>query len=332
MSKEHVNKFRRLGPQFMQDLMGSDKEKNKKERLLFRLTDLVKNDNSLSLEIRNNYINIYYRGGSLLKLSAVGNKTHTYKPFFEIKYADEKDTFIKKLPPKISSPDDLGCWLDNFSRLKSVMDSWFFDHPKMEREFQQMVIWENNNSSIARSTDYFIIDIEYDNRKGGRFDMIAVQWDSDGRARKLQAEYRPKLCFVEMKYGDAALDGESGMIKHVEQWEKYLTLPNIKEIKSEMLTLFQQKRDLGLIAGLEGNRNNVENLSDGIDCFFLLANHDPSSRKLKKIIEELKQIKIPGVEIKFCASNFMGYGLYKENVINIDKFQERYNGQIYSKG
>ena len=99
-----------------------------------------------------------------------------------------------------------------------------------------------------------------------------------------------------------------------------------------MLKLLQQKRDLGLIAGLEDNPNDIKNFSDEIECIFLLTNHDPSSRKLKKIIEELKGIKFPGVEIMFCASNFMGYGLYKENVINIDKFQERYSGQIYSKG
>jgi len=34
-----------------------------------RLLDLVKKDSSLCLEIRKDYINIYYRGGNLMKLS-----------------------------------------------------------------------------------------------------------------------------------------------------------------------------------------------------------------------------------------------------------------------
>lgn len=107
---------------------------------------------------------------------------------------------------------------------------------------------------------------------------------------------------------------------------------NKKYIKKEMLNLFQQKRDLCLIAGSKDNPNEVKSFSDEIDCIFLLANHDPEKSGLKEVIDKLGQIEIPCVEIKFCASNFMGYGLYKENVINIDKFQERYNTQIYSKG
>ncbi|MBI4679953.1 MAG: hypothetical protein HY753_01755, partial [Nitrospirae bacterium] len=215
MSAVDGNKFRRLSEQFKQDLTESDKKRNEGEGLLFPLTSLINNDHSLSLEIRNNYINIYYRGGNLLKLSEV--KEQTYKPFFEKKYADEKDTFLKRLPSEITSSEDLECWLEKFPKLKSVMDSWFLKHPKLEREFQQMVVWENNNSSIAKSTDYFIADIEYV-IGDARFDMVAIQWDSDPYARKLQS-YSPKLCFIEMKYGDAALNGNAGMLKHVEHWK-----------------------------------------------------------------------------------------------------------------
>lgn len=93
MRKANVNKFRQLSPQFMQDLMDSDKEKNKEAGLLFPLKDLVKNDNSLSLEIRYNCINIYYRGGNLLKVSQCKNKEHTYEPFFDPNYARGKDIF-----------------------------------------------------------------------------------------------------------------------------------------------------------------------------------------------------------------------------------------------
>ena len=323
MSNANSNKFRCLSPQFMQDLS------DKKEGLLFPLKDLVKNDNRLSLEIRNNYINIYYRGGNLLKLSEV-NK-HCYKPIFNVKYSRKTD-IIDGLPKEISSKSQLAMWLERFPGLKSEMDSWFSKYPKFEREFQQTVVWENNNSSIATSTDYFIVDIEYANTKGGRFDMVAVQWDSNASARKLQSEYLPKLCFIEMKYGDSALSGKAGMFEHVKQWSKYLSQEeNTKYIKAELLKLFQQKRELGLIDGLKVNPE-VPRFFYDIDCIFLLANHDPEKSGLKEIMEKLGKLKIDGVEIKFCASNFMGYGLYKENVINIDKFQERYSGQIYSKG
>ncbi len=332
MSNANVNKFRQLSPQFKQDLMDSDKGKNKDAGLLFPLKDLVKNDKSLSLEIRDNYINIYYRGGSLLKLMEV--RKHCYKPTFNVKYSRKKD-ILQGLPKEISSESRLAMWLEIFPKLKSEMDCWFSRHPKLEREFQQMVVWENNNSSIAKSTDYFIADIEY--VKGdARFDMVAIQWDSDRHARRLHS-YSPKLCFIEMKCGDAALNGTAGMLEHVRHWKDYLSQEKNKEsIKAEMLKLFQQKRDLCLIAGLKDNNNEVKSFSREIDCIFLIANHDPGKSGLKGIINKLSQenqkmkIENPGVEIKFAVSNFMGYGLFKQNVIPLENFQELYKDQIYS--
>jgi hypothetical protein len=318
MSNASDNKIRQLNRQFMQELKGG---------LLSPLLKKVINDHSLSLEIRNNYINIYYRGGNLLKISCPDE--HTYKPFFDDNYVLEKGTLLKDLPTKISSYKNLIDWLDKFPLLKSEMDNWFSKYPKTERAMQQMVMWENNNSSIASSTDYFIIDIEYDNRQGSRFDMVAVQWDSDAIARKLKSKDLPKLCFIEMKYGDAALDGSSGIVEHAKQWKEYLS-PSIEDIKTEMLTLFQQKRELELIASLQETRNEIESFSKEVDCIFLIANHDPSSQKLKESIQKLQDIKIPDVEIKFCASNFMGYGLFKENVLKIDEFQKRYEKQIFN--
>lgn len=321
MSDRSNKEFRRLNSRFMEDL---------KIGLLSPLKDLVKKDNSLSLEIRNNYINIYYRGGNLLKLSEI--KEHIYSSFFDVNYVRKKDSFLNGLPQEISLVRHLESWLERLPLLKSEMDFWFSKNTKAEREFQQTVVWENNNSSVANSTDYFIADIEYDNKRGGRFDMVAIQWNSDMGARKLQAGYKPKLCFIEMKYGDSALGGKSGMLDHVKQWREYLSVDKKREeIKDEIQKLFQQKRELGLINGLEGNTNEIRDFAGEIDCIFLLANHGPDKSRLDEIIRNLEQINIPSVEIKFCVSNFMGYGLYKENVINLAEFREKYARQIYSK-
>lgn len=321
MKKNNETVLRGLKNSFMEDLQ---------KGLLFSLRGLVREDSSLSLEIRNNYINIYYRGGNLLRLKEI--KEHVYVPFFDVNYVSRKESFLKGLPQEIRIAEDMKAWAEKIPLLKSEMDSWFSKNTKLEREFQQMVVWENNNSSIANSTDYFIADIEYDNKRGARFDMVAIQWNSDIQARKLQSGYKPKLCFIEMKYGDSALSRKSGMIEHVKQWQGYLSVAGNREgIKEEIISLFQQKRDLGLIKGLQGNANKVKSFEDEIDCIFLLANHDPGKSSLLKVIKELDQIKIPGVEIKFCVSNFMGYGLYKENVINVVEFKDKYAQQIYSR-
>ncbi len=92
-------------------------------------------------------------------------------------------------------------WNEYFPEAKQVMDIYFSNHMHEEREFQQLAVRENNYSSIANGTDYFIIDIEYDNHKNARFDLIAAEWPSKGSIRKLQKGFKPNLLIIEMKYG-----------------------------------------------------------------------------------------------------------------------------------
>lgn len=66
--------MRGLRQKFMNDLS---------EGVLAPLRDRVLADRSLCLEIRENYINIYYRGGNLLKLSAAPQRG--YIAFFDLK-------------------------------------------------------------------------------------------------------------------------------------------------------------------------------------------------------------------------------------------------------
>jgi hypothetical protein len=47
------------------------------------------------------------------------------------------------------------------------MDLWFGNHPKNERECQQLMLWENNIGDSAKSTDYFICDMAGRNGQKG---------------------------------------------------------------------------------------------------------------------------------------------------------------------
>ena len=67
--------MRGLSQQFMDDLNTG---------VLAALRERVLADRSLCLEIRDDYVNVYYRGGSLLKLSTGPGG---YVAFFEPKYA-----------------------------------------------------------------------------------------------------------------------------------------------------------------------------------------------------------------------------------------------------
>ena len=207
--------------------------------------------------------------------------------------------------------------------LKHEMDLWFGAHNKNEREFQQLMLRENNFGNLAKSTDYFICDIEYTQpNTDWRFDLIAVNWPSSSSARKNNKNLG--LAFIEMKYIDQALTGNAGVKKHIKDINDFLKNPaNLSNIKDEMKNVFNQKFELGLI----NNQKRIESFSDNKpEYIFAFANHDPESRILKREIEMLPLCSY--AELKFAVSTFMGYGLYEQNIYTLDSFLEQFGGQI----
>jgi hypothetical protein len=301
---------RELSPSFISDLLTGS------------LTDVlgfIHEDNTLDLEIRDKFLNIYYRGGNILKITEVG--AHSYQFEFDSNYLPTKNAgFI--------APNSGSNWHQYFPMMKQAMDFYFTKHRKEEREYQQLVVRENNYSSIANGTDYFIIDIEYDNHAGARFDLVAVEWQSKASHRKLSKSLPPpKLVVIELKYGDGALSGNAGMNKHLEDFNEFIQDPKVvSDFKKEMLDLFHQKRELGLIPCLSPseNSNPIVQFEEIIELAFIIANHDPDSTKLQS---ELKDCG--AIPVKFITSNFMGYGIYNESIFYLPEFFKRHTTQFY---
>jgi hypothetical protein len=345
-----MKNLRRLSSLFMTDL--------KEGGLLHDLIRLIRIDTTLDFQIRDNSINVYYRGGNLLHISPASQKNDKkYKFKFDCKYHKGKACLGAKpkligegnaligneeltLPPELvdaSEKEDVGRWLKMIPRLKSTMDIWFGVRPKSEREIQQRVAWENNDSPWANDTDWFIADIEYANnmladsgsgaKDGARFDLIGIRWDSTASARKLAKKYRPRLTFFELKTGDGAISNTSGMLDHLRKLKRFLSDNNrVEKIKEETLDVLRQKWGLGLIKDLKTDPSKIESLADETEVIFLLAAHKPASTKLKTELEQIRDAKldvIEGVPIKFCVANFMGYGLYAKNMLTLDDFIER---------
>jgi hypothetical protein len=306
---------RGLSQQFVRDLH---------DGVLAPLLQRVRSDTSLDMEIRQEYLNIYYRGGNILKVSK-DKKGEGYSAFFKTSYGPR---IASRLPSNhISSVSDAEAWLNEIPVLKDTMDLWFGGHPKDERAAQQLVIHENNVSPWAGGTDYFIVDIEYANHIGARFDLVALRWDSDATVRRLQKHCLPKLTAIEMKTGDGALKGKAGLLQHYQHWEDFFASPSqLDAFKREMLGVFKQKRELGLISALSDNANEVVKVADDVDVIFLLANHDPASGNLIAAVDGiLKKQKThpPTFNIRFATATFMGFGLYAQNILSLDDFKKQ---------
>ena len=122
---------RELSSTFMSDLLTGSLEK---------VLAYIHKDNTLDVEIREKFINIYYRGGNILRIIEIG--ISKYKFEYDKNYLPNP---APDLPSLISSSN----WELYFPLMKQAMDFYFSKHRKEEREYQQLVVRDNNYSSIA---------------------------------------------------------------------------------------------------------------------------------------------------------------------------------------
>lgn len=320
-----MTRRRGLSPKFMDALLNG---------FLSPVVNRVKSDHSLDLQIRDEEVHIYYRGGKILGLSPVSDALEGFTCSFDLNYFGHTQVppTVAQLPRVAHSVREIEAWRACFPQLKESMDLYYGGTvEKNEREFQQVVVRENNYASVSNGTDYFIVDSEYVHPElpVGRADLIAFKWKSQGHVRR---KGQVGLSLIEVKYGDKALQNNSGIAEHCRNMGSLArNTEALKVTKEEMLLLFKQKRELGLVRfGTNGNPNEVNSFSDeDPEIMLLLINHDPVSTTL---LAELNQIdENDRAFLKVATSNFLGYGLYEECVLGFDDFLSKYKRQLNSR-
>ena len=240
--------MRNINSRFVNDFLLGD--------LSYFLTQVKSNRNSLSLEIRNGYVNIYYKGGNLLKIT---QKSKGYSFHFDAKYCKHKsDTSNFELLNSLKS-DDLESYKKYFSLMMKEMDSWFKVNPKPERDYQHQLLVNNPE----------IVDIEYQIGKRMRLDMLVY---IEGR-----------LLIVENKYGTGAISGKAGVSEHYKDICEVLTDAKLREeMIASVCHISQAKKALGLT-------NYTIDPTDikSIELLFLLANYNLNSQSLSNEIDKM---------------------------------------------
>lgn len=282
---------------------------------LHDLLTYVQNDDTLDLEFRGEYAaNIYYRGGSLFRIDR-GVMGYTL-------------TFDTKYDEGMAANPSICMALEHIPLYKHAMDVWFAKNRKYEREFQQVVVRENNrHGAISHATDYYIADVEYVYRDAegtnARFDMVAVKWPSTVSARK--DEGAPTLAVIEMKYGDDALDGSAGLVAHLNDVQAFVDGAAMHQFCADMAKVFWQKCELGLISDMAEKKHHITISEENIELIFLIANHDPDKTRLRAAVEQMANLVAHQpypFAIKFAASSMMGYALYAEPMKTLGEMQE----------
>lgn len=290
----------------------------------------VKKDHTLMLAIRENFINIYYRGGNILKIEE--QYKGSYKTSFDRNY-NKSGLLIPDSPKKIANPDDSQRWIDSFASRKIIMDEHLTTNRKAEREFQQLVARENNNSKISKESEYFVTDIEVrDNEVSDieatecypRFDMMAIRWLAAQRKNSRNC----KAALIEMKYGDDALGDPSGLLAHLKDMKN---LVSNKDRYAKLLetteSQFNQLDELELL-NYEKSKSHTKvklNVDEKPEVIFILANHNPRRSELRTIlsdpeIDQYAQSQL--FDLKFYVASFAGYGLHSTCMLPLDKFRK----------
>lgn len=282
----------------------------------------IQNDHTLMLAIRDGYVNIYYRGGNILNVKE--QHQGSYLASFDSKY-DKFGKSMPFLPRAIRSQTDSEIWVDGFARLKEIMDIFFASHNKPEREFQQLVARENNYSTVSNESEYFVADIEFaDSDLSARFDLLVIRWLASQRTKGGNC----KASLMEMKYGDSALEGSSGILKHLKDIDLLISnQEKYKYLLDTMVSQFNQLDELGLIQFNHSRKGVKVSLSveEKPEVIFILANHNPRSTKLNSILNDAQVLayeESPNFDLRFFVSNFAGYGLHSDCMLTLTEFRK----------
>jgi hypothetical protein len=257
--------MRKLSPVFMRDLS---------KGFLNPLLNKVCLDVDLDMQIRENYINIYFKGNSLLKLD---ERQGSYKLYIDRKFIDEL------VIPKIVDENTLKLFLDNIPKLKENI--LLHGRTSIETEYEQLMI-RANNYQPHNNNEYFILDRQVAAGKAGRFDLTGFFWS---RAKRRKAQVVP-LCLMEVKY---ALNPD---IQNVdEQIKRYFEAicQDPQSFAEEAETILSQKLELGLFKASKEQLEAMKTLTFFRDIshfriILVLIDYNPYS----KLFDETKFAKL----------------------------------------
>lgn len=266
-----------------------------KSDFLSEITKYVRSDRDLNLEIRDRYINVYFKGNSLIKVVDMGSLNH-YK-------AEIHSKFIKGVDVPLDLTEDS---VPVFVRCIPFIKENIIRNakPSLELEYEQMII-RANNFEPRNNTEYFVVDRQYV-VKDGRFDLTGFHWSRNNR----QKNRKVSPCLMEIKF---ALNTDIQEV-HEQLAKYYEPIKNsASQIAEELECIFRQKLELNLYNQTAERLRAMKTLTFSRDiCDFqfilVLVDYNPNSSLLK--MDSIKQLPFAKQLKVFHA----GFGMWQHNV------------------
>lgn len=161
----------------------------------------------LFIGVRNNYLNLYYNCDSVAKIEYRQRiiTCEIDKYYLDGEHHTIKDKRARITPREISK---------RYATIKSNINNRTTHEKKAQ---SKLVILNNNN----KDSKWFCIDIEW----GKAFENTQQRIDANFNARfdiiAISKKSPHKVGLIELKYGGAAIGGNSGIYRHIENFYKY---------------------------------------------------------------------------------------------------------------
>jgi len=238
--------------------------KNLKKKLENELAPIIQYiiaDRELDLQIRDNYINVYYKGGNILLIKPQSFYFDEYYFYTEcdkkrksnlVKDAKKGNAEDRQVICKLRDERDKLLSLlsqqrveEYFSQAKKIMDSW-------EKSLQNIVTHEEKKEQqqIATAnrdnTEFVVLDLEYAVSRNSEF---AYNCDSDKQVPRFDivAIHNGQLYVIELKKGLGATGGVSGIKPHIKCYANTIGRDHNGLFVKEMKELLEQKKGLHII-------------------------------------------------------------------------------------
>ncbi len=265
-----------------------------KSGFLVGITESVRYDPDLNLEIRDAYINVYYKGNSLLKLTETSASRYR---------AEIHPKFLEGLSLPLDCTEST---VAQFVGAIPLLKQNIVRHGKrsLEVEYEQMII-RANNFEPRSNTEYFVVDRQYTVSEG-RFDLTGIFWEMTHRKRNQEVP----VCLMEIKF---ALNADIREV-HQQLGRYYEAIkPHAATIATEMQTVFRQKLELGLYQQTADRLSALKTLTfapniEQFQFILILVDYNPNSSKLD--LQSLASLPFANQVRVF----YSGFAMWQQNV------------------
>lgn len=243
------------------------------------IIEYILSDKELDVQVRDNYINVYYKGGNILCIkpqSFTFDKYYFYlghpKGFpksYVMKVAEGKRADISPRAtepiPSLKEAQEIVSVLDKklsdimgllpkkptlfFEKAKTTMDMWFEKNPKSERLDQQKIT--SNNRDFSDSNNLVVVDIEFAVSRNKEYNFAVNSKNNPKVCRFdiIAVDATGQLYVIELKQNQSA-DEEgkpANVAEHIKDFNATVGQDKNGEFAKEMSQIVETKRVLGVL-------------------------------------------------------------------------------------